>query len=80
MGIFLLSVHVCTSVPTLDSDWVCRVRAAREICKGEEITDTYTATLTTTAARRASLKTGKYFDCSCKRCADPTEQGNKVQH
>ena len=61
---------------SIDTDWVCRVRAVRKIRKGEEICDTYTATLTNTTCRRKSLKETKYFDCSCARCADPSELGS----
>ena len=61
---------------SIDRDWVCRVRAVREIAKGEEITDTYTYTLSNTSYRRKHLKDSKYFECDCKRCADPTELGS----
>ena len=61
---------------SIDDKWVCRVRAARKISKGEEICDTYTSTLSNTLYRRSSLKNSKYFDCSCKRCSDPTELGS----
>ena len=61
---------------SIDSDWRCRVRAVRTIKKGEEICDTYTATLCNTHYRRKSLKQSKYFDCSCVRCADPSELGS----
>ena len=61
---------------SIDSDWVCRVRAVRKISKGEEITDTYVSTMANTLYRRRQLKALKYFDCDCKRCADPTELGS----
>ena len=61
---------------SIDSDWRCRVRAVRNIKKGEEICDTYTATLCNTLYRRRSLKQSKYFDCCCARCADPSELGS----
>ena len=61
---------------SIDKDWVCRVRAVREINKGEEITDTYTYTLSNTLYRRKHLKDSKYFECDCKRCGDPTELGS----
>ena len=61
---------------SIDRDWMCRVRAVRDIAKGEEITDTYTYTLSNTLYRRKHLKDSKYFDCDCKRCADPTELGS----
>ena len=61
---------------SIDTDWVCRVRAVRKIRKGEEICDTYTATLSNTGCRRKALKETKYFDCICARCSDPTELGS----
>ena len=61
---------------SIDSDWMCRVRAVRKISKGEEITDTYVSTMANTLYRRRQLKALKYFDCDCKRCADPTELGS----
>ena len=61
---------------SIDTDWRCRVRAVRRIRKGEEICDTYTATLSNTASRRKSLKETKYFYCGCARCADPSELGS----
>ncbi|XP_066261854.1 SET domain-containing protein SmydA-8-like [Euwallacea similis] len=48
-------------------------RAALPIMKGEHITTTYTNILWGTQERRKHLKETKYFTCSCKRCADPTE-------
>ncbi|CAG9564520.1 unnamed protein product [Danaus chrysippus] len=49
--------------------------ATVQIAKGEEITATYTQTLWGTLDRRKFLKSNKYFDCKCERCADPTEFG-----
>jgi hypothetical protein len=63
---------------SIDSDWVCRVRAVRPIAKGEEITDTYTYTLSNTLYRRKQLRNTKYFDCCCARCSDPTELGSHL--
>ena len=51
------------------------IYATREIPKGESVTATYTQTLWDTARRRAHLKIAKCFDCTCKRCSDPTELG-----
>jgi len=39
----------------------------------DHVTTMYTHALWGTAARREHLKMTKYFDCKCKRCADPTE-------
>ncbi|XP_050677189.1 SET domain-containing protein SmydA-8 [Leptidea sinapis] len=43
------------------------------IKKGEELTVTYTQSLWSTLDRRKHLKSIKYFDCCCNRCADATE-------
>lgn len=42
---------------------------------GELITTNYTNTLWGTLKRRLHLKRVKNFDCTCKRCKDPTEFG-----
>ncbi|KAG0727633.1 SET domain-containing protein SmydA-8, isoform A [Chionoecetes opilio] len=36
---------------------------------------TYTHILSATTERRKHLRYGKFFDCACERCADPTELG-----
>ncbi len=60
----------------IDSDFTCRVRASRNIAKGEEVTTSYTLTLANTAYRQRHLKESKYFACRCSRCEDPTELGS----
>lgn len=42
---------------------------------GQQLQHSYSYTLNGTAQRQEHLKTGKYFDCDCKRCKDPTELG-----
>lgn len=54
------------------------VRAMVKIAKGEELLLTYSQTLWPTLFRRAFLKEGKFFDCSCRRCSDPTELGTHM--
>lgn len=51
------------------------VRAAIPIKKGDHISTMYTHALWGTQARREHLRETKYFDCSCRRCSDPTELG-----
>ena len=51
------------------------VKAAVNIRQGEHLSTIYTHMLWGTAARRDHLKTTKYFMCTCRRCADPTELG-----
>lgn len=41
--------------------------------RGDHLATIYTDSLWSTADRRRHLKESKYFDCSCRRCADPTE-------
>lgn len=47
-------------------------RAVVPIAKGEELTMTYTDLLWDTSLRRRYLIMSKHFECSCKRCSDPT--------
>lgn len=49
--------------------------ATMPIKADEIITITYTQTLWGTLARRCHLKQAKHFDCTCRRCSDPTEFG-----
>jgi hypothetical protein len=63
----------------IGEDLTCRVRAAVDIPKGTEVTSTYTHTLAGTMWRRKHLSESKYFDCSCKRCADSTELGTNFR-
>ena len=50
-------------------------RAKTRISKGEEITISYVPPYLDTLSRRAMLKEGWYFDCSCQRCSDASELG-----
>jgi len=51
------------------------LKAAVDIREGEHLSTIYTHMLWGTAARRDHLKNTKYFMCTCRRCADPTELG-----
>ena len=51
------------------------VRAGRAIKKGSEITHSYVDTQEPYLVRQELLKMGKFFQCSCSRCTDPTELG-----
>ena len=64
----------------IGEDYTCKVRAVVDIAKGEEVTSTYTLTLAGTAYRRKHLRESKYFDCTCKRCSDPTELGSHFRY
>lgn len=59
-------------------DYHVYVRAAVKLDKGQEILLSYTHTLAPTLFRRAHLREGKFFDCSCPRCSDPTELGTHL--
>lgn len=61
-----------------NGDYHVYVRAAVKLEKGQEILLSYTHTLAPTLFRRAHLKEGKYFECSCPRCSDPTELGTNL--
>ncbi|XP_039275639.1 SET domain-containing protein SmydA-8-like isoform X6 [Nilaparvata lugens] len=50
-------------------------RATVDIKSGCELLTTYTHTIAPTLFRREQLLLSKYFECSCRRCADPTELG-----
>lgn len=60
---------------TLMDDMTMVVIASTPIKKGEQITATYTHILSATTERRKHLRYGKFFDCACARCSDPTELG-----
>ncbi|XP_068208669.1 SET domain-containing protein SmydA-8-like isoform X2 [Palaemon carinicauda] len=60
---------------TLMDDMSMVVLASKPIKKGEQLTATYTHILSATTERRKHLKFGKFFDCVCDRCKDPTEMG-----
>uniref|UniRef100_A0A1A9WNY3 Uncharacterized protein n=1 Tax=Glossina brevipalpis TaxID=37001 RepID=A0A1A9WNY3_9MUSC len=56
-------------------DFKIRLRAMVDLDAGQPLQHSYTYTLEGTAQRREHLKAGKYFECDCKRCKDPTELG-----
>ncbi|XP_046405953.1 SET domain-containing protein SmydA-8-like isoform X2 [Ischnura elegans] len=55
-----------------------QVSATRAIEAGEHLTTMYTHVLWATQQRRDHLKVTKYFECTCQRCADPTEMGTFI--
>ncbi|XP_045604494.1 SET domain-containing protein SmydA-8 [Procambarus clarkii] len=69
--------HFCVNNThhTLMDDMTMVVIASTPIKKGEQMTATYTHILSATTERRKHLRYGKFFDCACARCADPTELG-----
>lgn len=55
-----------------------KMRAGRDIKKGESLSIMYTHMLWGTQLRREHLKRTKYFSCTCNRCIDPTELGTYI--
>lgn len=70
--------HACRSNtrPVVTSQFKMKVVTTEVIEKGMEIYASYVPPLYTTLQRRAILQRGKFFDCSCARCSDPTEFGS----
>ncbi|XP_076045541.1 SET domain-containing protein SmydA-8-like isoform X2 [Oratosquilla oratoria] len=69
--------HDCSSNThhSVMEDMTMVVVASRQIPKGHQATGTYTHLLSATTERRKHLRYGKFFDCICERCSDPTELG-----
>ncbi|XP_050298611.1 SET domain-containing protein SmydA-8-like [Anthonomus grandis grandis] len=74
---FLLS-HDCvpnTNHTDEENTYHLTIRASTRIPKGYPVTLSYAYTLQCTQKRREHLLENKFFECRCKRCADPTELG-----
>ncbi|XP_071438995.1 SET domain-containing protein SmydA-8-like isoform X2 [Hetaerina americana] len=63
---------------TFDDRLRIRLSATRAIAAGEHLKTMYTHVLWGTQQRRDHLKVSKYFECTCERCADPTEFGTFI--
>lgn len=75
-----LLAHDCTPSTThTDAERVpgrpLTIRASVPHNAGDLISLCYAYTLQGTLKRREHIKHSKFFDCSCKRCSDPTELG-----
>ncbi|XP_040573772.1 SET domain-containing protein SmydA-8 isoform X1 [Lepeophtheirus salmonis] len=80
-GIFALASmpnHSCVS--NCYHNFTCReegfkmtMKAVVDIKEGDEITHSYTEPLDPIMRRQSLLKIGKFFQCNCIRCRDPTE-------
>ncbi|GJQ83907.1 hypothetical protein Trydic_g19845 [Trypoxylus dichotomus] len=72
-----LMTHDCVGNTQLsiDDDFNMTVHASRAIPAGETIFFNYGNCLKNTYERRCHLRQGKYFDCACSRCSDPSELG-----
>ncbi|XP_049947959.1 SET domain-containing protein SmydA-8-like [Schistocerca serialis cubense] len=75
-----LMAHDCVANTHLavDDNFVMTVHAALPIPKGAAVCFNYTNVLQGTAERREHLLEGKYFECGCARCRDPTELGTHL--
>ncbi|XP_046392646.1 uncharacterized protein LOC124160706 [Ischnura elegans] len=60
---------------SIDSDYNMVGRVSVAVSRGQLLNTCYAHTLSPTLERRKFLQLTKYFDCDCKRCADPTELG-----
>ncbi|XP_040570990.1 SET domain-containing protein SmydA-8 [Lepeophtheirus salmonis] len=67
---------VCNTKTINFQDRRIEMRASVNISKGEQICNQYVRPNKCTLARRTTIKNKWYFDCCCKRCADPTECGS----
>lgn len=70
-----LMAHSCVSNTHLavDNDFVLYIHSSVDIEEGSPIFFNYANVLDGNVERNKFLKQGKYFECTCKRCMDPTE-------
>ena len=79
--IFAIMSHecVCNARYLIDpATFKMYVRARLFIKAGDELTVQYLSALWGTLKRRKKIKEEWYFDCTCKRCSDPTECGTYI--
>ena len=57
------------------ADGAMVLRTQMPVAREEELTIHYMTPMLGTAARRNKIRKNWFFDCSCPRCADPTELG-----
>ena len=76
---FSLLSHSClANTRRCAQDGKVRVRAARPIEEGEELTTSYKCPELGSVARRGHFPTTWFFDCTCTRCCSPTELGSHL--
>ncbi|XP_055320157.1 SET domain-containing protein SmydA-8-like [Sitodiplosis mosellana] len=75
-----LLAHDCigNTFISVDNNKQLKVYASLDIKMGEIVYSNYTASLYGTEARQEHLTKGKYFECECSRCMDPTEFGTHL--
>ncbi|KAF2367824.1 Zinc finger MYND-type [Trinorchestia longiramus] len=74
---FSMLEHSCTpnTKYRVSPSYQLTLKAAVNIKEGEHLSTIDTHILWGTAARRDHLKSTRFFMCTCRRCADPTELG-----
>ena len=80
--IFAIGSHycICNARYTLDpNSQNMYVRARSLIRLGEEISVQYLSALYGNFKRRKKIRDEWYFDCTCRRCSDPTERGTFIR-
>ena len=76
---FSLLSHSCiANTRRCAQDGRVRVRAARPLEEGEELTTSYKCPELGSVARRGHFPTTWFFDCTCSRCCSPTELGSHL--
>ncbi|XP_063243624.1 SET domain-containing protein SmydA-8-like [Bacillus rossius redtenbacheri] len=75
-----LMAHDCVANTHLavDDRFTLAVHASVAVPRGAPLFFNYAATLQGTAERREHLREGKYFECRCARCRDPSELGTHL--
>ncbi|KAG5880303.1 hypothetical protein JTB14_003703 [Gonioctena quinquepunctata] len=82
-GLYLnaaLMAHDClgNTLLSVDDDFVLRVKASVDIPKNSAILFNYANSLHGSLDRKQHLREGKYFECSCNRCNDPSEMNTEL--
>ncbi|CAH1116303.1 unnamed protein product [Phaedon cochleariae] len=75
-----LMAHDCTgnTLLSVDDDFVLTIKASIDIQKDGPILFSYANVLNGTVDRKQHLLEGKYFECTCERCSDPTESNTEI--
>jgi hypothetical protein len=78
--VFSIVSHSClpNASPILLQSHRLALEAKTDIAEGEEITISYVSIMQGRVKRRKKLREKWFFDCSCKRCEDPSEFGSHV--
>ncbi|XP_052128169.1 uncharacterized protein LOC113211356 [Frankliniella occidentalis] len=63
---------------SVDDNLQLQVRASCAVPRATPVQYNYCELLESTARRQEHLREGKYFECSCARCSDPSECGTHL--